>query len=168
MRRIIGIGMAAAFVLAACGGHSNNGSGAGAGGGAGNGVAVLTVNTGHAPGIGTVLVDARGFTLYHLKTESTSNLQCTGSCRSTWPPLLLPSGQPTGGTQVTGTLATFTRSDGGTQVTYDGMTLYTYAGDSAAGQANGQGIQGVWFAVTPSGLSGSSKPTPSSTYSPGY
>jgi predicted lipoprotein with Yx(FWY)xxD motif len=166
MRRVIGIGMVAAFVLAACGGNSNNGSGAGAGGGAGKGV--LTVNTANVSGIGTVLVDARGFTLYHLKTETTSNLQCTGSCRSTWPPLLLSSGQPTGGAQVTGTLATFTRPDGGTQVTYDGLTLYTYSGDSGPGQSHGQGIQGVWFAVTPSGLSGSTKPSPTSTYSPGY
>ena len=48
-------------------------------------------------------------------------------------------------------LATFTRSDGhGTQVTYNGLPLYTYTGDSKPGDAKGEGLQGVWFAVTPS------------------
>ena len=85
--------------------------------------------------------------------ETTSSLQCTGStCLSLWKIATVPGGgSPTGGMHVTGKLATFSRSDGaGTQVTYNGMPLYTYSGDSQAGQANGQGLQGVWFAVTPS------------------
>ena len=52
---------------------------------------------------------------------------------------------------TSGTFGTIKRPDGTTQLTFDGMPLYTYSGDSAAGQANGQGVQGVWFAVTPSG-----------------
>jgi hypothetical protein len=45
------------------------------------------------------------------------------------------------------------RPDGVTQVTYDGLLLYTFSGDSGPGQSNGQGVQGVWFAVTPAGQS---------------
>ena len=48
-------------------------------------------------------------------------------------------------------LGTGKGADGSTQVTYNGHPLYTYSGDSAAGQANGQGIGGVWFAVTATG-----------------
>ena len=153
MKKLLGVGAVAVLVLAACGKSSNAPSSTGNHPG---GVATLTVNTRNAAGVGTVLVDAKGLTLYHLKTESGSTIQCTGSCASTWPPLLFSgNGSPTGGSHVTGALATVKRPDGGTQVTYMGMTLYTYAGDSAPGQAHGQGIQGVWFAVTPSGLSSS-------------
>jgi predicted lipoprotein with Yx(FWY)xxD motif len=115
------------------------------------------VDSKNISGVGTVLVNAQGFTLYHLKPETSSNIQCTGSCVSTWPPVLLPAGTsaPTGGSGVTGKLGTATRPDGGTQVTYDGFPLYTYSGDTGPGQANGQGIQGVWFAVTASGSGGS-------------
>jgi predicted lipoprotein with Yx(FWY)xxD motif len=155
MRKFLAMGVVAAFLLAACGGHSNSGSGngAGAGGASPQGAAVVTVNTGQASGVGTVLVNAQGLTLYHWKGETTSSLQCTGTtCLSLWKIATVPGGgSPTGGMHVTGKLATFSRSDGaGTQVTYNGMPLYTYSGDSKAGQANGQGLQGVWFAVTPS------------------
>jgi predicted lipoprotein with Yx(FWY)xxD motif len=150
MRRILGVGLVAVFVLAACGKSNGPASGGQSPSKGGGGVAVLTVNTGTASGVGTVLVDAHGLTLYHWKGETTTSLQCTGSCLGTWLPLLLKtSGGPTGGSNVTGQLATFTRTEG-TQVTYNGAPLYTYTGDSAPGQANGEGIQGVWFAGTPS------------------
>ena len=173
MKKVLGLGAIAVVVLAACGGGNNSGSSSG---GSpqhkGGGVATLTVNTASVSGLGTVLVDARGLTLYHLKSETTSNVQCTGSCLSTWPPLLLSGGgSPTGGVEVTGTLTTFSRPDGGTQVVYNGLPLYTFTGDSAEGQANGQGV-GNFFAVTPSmGSSGGgsgggygSSPSPSSSY----
>ena len=97
-------------------------------------------------------MNAQGLTLYHWKGETTSSLQCSGGCLSTWIPLQVGGGgSPTGGMHVTGKLESFTRSDGGgTQVTYNGMPLYTYTGDSNPGDANGQGLSGVWFAVTPS------------------
>ena len=103
-----------------------------------------------------MLVAPDGVTLYHLTTESGGSIQCTGSCAGTWPPLLESGGAlPGESAGVTGKLGTITRPDGKVQITYDGMPLYTYSGDSQAGQANGQGIQGVWFAVTAS-ASGSS------------
>ena len=123
----------------------------------------VEVNTGTASGVGTVLVDGTGLTLYELDTEANGQIMCTGACRSAWPPLLLPAGvaSATPGPGVTGTLGTIVRPDGGRQVTYDGRPLYLYSGDQSPGQANGQGIQGVWFAMTPSGPSGGGpSPTP--------
>jgi predicted lipoprotein with Yx(FWY)xxD motif len=172
MRKTFVIVSIVALALAGCGNKSSNNAASpspkaskpGVGG-----VAVLTVNTGQASGIGTVLVDARGLTLYHLTGETTSNFKCTSSCTSTWPPLLLTTpGGPTGGTQVTGTLDTVTRPDGGEQVTYNGLTLYTYAGDSNPGDANGQGIGGVWYAVGPSGSTGGAGASPSASGGYGY
>jgi len=109
------------------------------------------IGTGNAAGVGTVLTDARGMTLYHLTTESGGKIQCTGSCAQTWPPVPASGSLPAATGALTGTFGTVKRPDGSMQLTYNGMPLYTYSGDSAPGQANGQGIQGVWFAVTPSG-----------------
>ena len=48
-------------------------------------------------------------------------------------------------------LGTLTRPDGKTQVSYKGMPLYYWAQDSAPGQTNGQGVQNVWWVVSPQG-----------------
>jgi predicted lipoprotein with Yx(FWY)xxD motif len=141
-------GTLVAVLLAACAKSGAAGSGGSAGGGgAGGEVATTSVQ-----GIGSVLVGTNGLTLYHLSTETGGSIQCTGQCAGVWPPFLEASASlPAEGAGVTGTLGTVTRPDGKVQVTYDGMPLYTYSGDSKPGQANGQGIQGVWFAVAPSG-----------------
>ena len=166
MRRILGFSAVAVLLLAACGKSSNGPSSGVQSPGAGSGAATLKVNTTNISGVGTVLVDARGFTLYHLQGETTSHVTCTGGCLTTWPPLLDNSGAtPAGGAGVTGTLSTFSLPGGGTQVAYNGMPLYTFTGDSAPGQASGQGV-GNFFAVTPS-MGGSSGGSPSSSPS-GY
>src|SRR5271166_420313 len=64
------------------------------------------------------------------------------------------SSPATSGSGVTGKLGTITRSDGTKQVTYDGHPLYTYAGDTAPGQAKGNGLNasgGLWYEMTVSG-----------------
>jgi predicted lipoprotein with Yx(FWY)xxD motif len=148
MRRILGLSAVAVIVLAACGGKSGTSSG-GSSPSSGGGAAALTVNTKTVSGVGTVLVDGRGFVLYHLKGETTSNVKCSGSCLSTWPPLLDTSGaKPTAGAGINGKLTTFS-SPSGTQVAYNGMPLYTFTGDSGPGKATGQGVED-FFAVTPS------------------
>lgn len=141
--------------MAACASKSTTSSGASGGS---QPATQATVETQNVPNLGAVIANDQGLTLYHLKTETNGKIACTGSCASVWPPLLAPSsGTPTGGSGVSGDLGTVTRPDGSVQVTYNGMPLYQYSGDSAAGQANGQGIEGVWFAITPSGaLAGSS------------
>jgi predicted lipoprotein with Yx(FWY)xxD motif len=146
--RAVAGGFAVALALAACG-HKATATTGGSGGGN-----AVVVGTESLPSIGAALADSRGFTLYHLKTETNGQIQCTGSCAATWPPLLVNgSGAPTAGSGLSGTMGTVTRPDGTVQVTYGGMPLYTYSGDTGPHQANGQGIQGVWFAVTASGSS---------------
>ncbi len=171
--RMGAVAVVGVLLMAACAGKSTT-SAAGGGGGTQSSGAV-SLQTAMVPSLGTVVANAQGLTLYHLKTEVNGTIACTGSCTSVWPPVLVPSGSapPTEGAGLTGQLGTVTRPDGSVQVTYDSLPLYRYSGDSSAGQANGQGIQGVWFAVTPSGAlagtssgsgrygSGSSSPTAS-------
>jgi predicted lipoprotein with Yx(FWY)xxD motif len=98
---------------------------------------------------GTVLVDARGLTLYSLSGEGSGKFICSSSaCTQIWHPLAASSGS-TAGASV-GSLGTVKRPDGSEQVTYKGMPLYTFAQDRSPGEANGQGIKdvGTWKAVT--------------------
>ena len=106
-----------------------------------------TVATG-STSLGTVLTTPQGLTLYYFTPEKGGVVACTGGCASTWPPLKA-NGAATKPSSVTGTLATVALSDGSMEVTYNGWPLHTYAGDSAAGQTNGQGVAGKWFAATP-------------------
>lgn len=102
--------------------------------------------------IGTVLVaGSNGMTVYAFtKDVKDSGLSaCTAGCITKWPALTVPAGgSPTAGDGVTGKLATITRADDGTlQVTYNGMPLYWFSGDSAPGDANG--VYTNWEAVKP-------------------
>ncbi|MFZ0668400.1 MAG: hypothetical protein WAM97_21805 [Acidimicrobiales bacterium] len=121
--------------------------------------------------LGKVLTGPNGHTLYLLTTEHNGTIMCTGGCAQEWPPFTVSSGTTASAASgLSGTVATVMRPDGTTQVTYDGHPLYYYAQDSAAGQTNGQGVGGVWFAVTPSGSAASTSSsvaatTTSSSYS---
>jgi predicted lipoprotein with Yx(FWY)xxD motif len=117
---------------------------------AGGTAATVTLRTAKVKGVGTVLVEGGGITVYLFTTDTGSTSTCTGSCADTWPPLIT-GGQPEAGSGADdGKLGT-TSSSAGKQVTYDGHPLYLYSGDNGAGEANGQGIGGVWFAVTADG-----------------
>jgi predicted lipoprotein with Yx(FWY)xxD motif len=108
------------------------------------------VGSGHTS-LGTALVNAKGLTLYLYEGDSASHLSCTGACTSTWPPL--PGPATATGTAKASDLGTIKRGSG-TQATYDGHPLYTFAGDSKAGQTGGEGITlngKKWYAVSPSG-----------------
>jgi predicted lipoprotein with Yx(FWY)xxD motif len=101
----------------------------------------------------TVVVDVHGRTLYALHPETTHHLLCRSpACFETWPPLLVHSANVKleAGHGVEGHLGLLHRHDGKLQVTLRGMPLYRFAGDSAKGQANGEGIKtfgGTWHAV---------------------
>ena len=102
--------------------------------------------------MGLVLTNAKGLTLYRYTPDKPNVSVCTGTCASVWPPVTVPAGTTvTAVSGVNGTLGTITRSDGTTQVTFNGEPLYTFEGDSKPGQANGQGVSGIWFAVSPTG-----------------
>jgi predicted lipoprotein with Yx(FWY)xxD motif len=106
--------------------------------------ALVTVNTVTNPTLGKILV-SKGKTLY------ASSKACTGSCLSVWPRLVV-TGKPIAGPGVTASkLGTIKRSNGQLQVTYAGKALFRYAGDTKAGEAKGQGKDGIWHAIAPSG-----------------
>ena len=159
--RSVGIvAIAGVMLLSACANKadSNPGSGGSTGSSASSGS--VTVSSTSVMGVGDVLEhegDGRYRFVYYLKTETPGTIKCTGSCATVWPPLLLPAGttSATAGSGVDASkLGTIARSDGGTQVTYDGKPLYLFASDQSAGQANGQGVEG-FFAVTASGSAAS-------------
>jgi predicted lipoprotein with Yx(FWY)xxD motif len=98
--------------------------------------------------LGDLLVDARGMTLYLFTNDQPSVSNCYDACATAWPPLLTDS-DPTGPDAVTAGLGTAQRTDGGTQVTYNGMPLYYWAKDQKPGDTTGQNVGGVWFVVNP-------------------
>ena len=126
------------------------------------------VKTGQATVNGTsqtVLTNAEGRTLYYLNTDTATTSNCTGTCAGTWPPLIFTGpGSPTSASSLTGTLSAVTDANGD-QAEYNGHLLYTYAQDTAPGQANGEGVGGKWFVATPN-LQGQSAPqsTPTLPY----
>ena len=162
---------AAVLAIAACGSSASSSSGPPAAGAsspaAGSSGTTLMSTTMNGT---TVLTNAAGFTLYWFVPDTSTTSKCTGSCATYWPPV---KGPATAGSGVTGTLGTITRPDGSTQATYNGHPLYTYAGDTAPGQAKGNGLNlsgGVWHEVTVSGSAApaSSASATSSSNSHGY
>ncbi len=129
---------------------------------AGASPAAVTVKQGHSK-LGTVLVTAKGLTLYHFTPDGTTKVTCTGGCAATWPPLLASGATKAVGLSGLGTI----HGANGVQVTYHGEPLYRFAGDRAPGQVNGQGLENEWFAVqpAPSKTEASTKATPTTTKS---
>jgi predicted lipoprotein with Yx(FWY)xxD motif len=104
--------------------------------------------------LGTVLVDGHGRTVYVFANDKTNKSTCNGACAGDWPPVAAPSPLPASGPGVSGAIGATTRSDGKRQLTVGGHPLYTFSGDSAAGQTNGQGLTlngGLWTVVSPAG-----------------
>jgi predicted lipoprotein with Yx(FWY)xxD motif len=107
-------------------------------------------------GLGPVLVNAQGRTLYMFTPDDHAKMTCLSSCTSIWPPAKLASGQKAtaGGGAKSSLLGSDPDPEGGEVVTYGGWPLYTYAADSGPGQANGQGVSangGLWYVIAPSG-----------------
>jgi predicted lipoprotein with Yx(FWY)xxD motif len=123
--------------------------------------------TGKAGGA-TVLTNSKGLTLYWFSPDTPTKSNCNGQCATFWPPV---SGPATAGSGVTASkLGTLKRSDGSTQASYNSHPLYTYAGDSAPGQANGNGKNlsgGVWHDIPLKGGSSGGAPAPSQSSSGG-
>jgi predicted lipoprotein with Yx(FWY)xxD motif len=136
---------ASAVVMAACG-SSNTASGGSSSSPVAAASTVTTANIGGA----TVLTNDKGFTLYSFAPDTSTSSNCNGSCATNWP----PEKGPVTAAGVKGTFATIQRSDGSTQASFNGHPLYTFVGDTSAGQANGNGVNafgGVWQEVTTSG-----------------
>jgi predicted lipoprotein with Yx(FWY)xxD motif len=138
----------AALLLAAC----SSGNSAYAYGGSSSSGSATAIGTDQVAGVGTVLDNAQGLTLYYNTREAGGTIVCTGSCATAWPPVIVTGTLPKASGSMMGAFGVIGRPDGSTQLTYNGMPLYTFQGDSGPGQANGQGVQGIWFAATASGV----------------
>src|SRR5271156_5867431 len=145
-----------ALALSACGASTSNGTIPAADRPHGP---TYEVSVGEVAGLGKVLVNGKGFTLYlFLPDNHSSHSVCNGICAVAWPPLLLPNGftAPLPGRGVKPSeLGTTTRNDGGVQITYNGWPLYLWASDTIQGQASGEGLNnlgGLWYVVSPNGM----------------
>ena len=158
------LGVSATLALSGCGNNNGSSSGGGSayGGGGTSSTATTTparanvaatVKTASGP-LGTYLVTGKGRTLYLWRADTGTKSTCSGSCAVAWPPLLTRGKAKAQGQARSNLLGTTKRSGGATQVTYAGHPLYLYAGDTAAGDTNGQGSNGfgaLWYVVSPSG-----------------
>jgi predicted lipoprotein with Yx(FWY)xxD motif len=151
-RPILLLAAAAAFALlaAACGNDSGGGGSSPGPVPHASGDAVSAQPT----SLGTILVDGKGKTVYDFAADKGTTSACTGSCASVWPPVKAPSPLPASLPGVTGPIGTTARPDGTRQLTVAGHPVYTFSGDSAPGQTNGQGVVlngGLWTVVSPAG-----------------
>jgi predicted lipoprotein with Yx(FWY)xxD motif len=168
-------GLASALLLGACGSSMDNASSgtspsrvapvataaasepatsapAGSAGSGGGHLAITAMLMAKAvEGVGSVVTDDKGMTLYRYDKDEAhpSKWTCSGACTKTWMPVMVQGSVRTMGVEKS-LLGTVHR-DGRTQLTLGGWPLYRYMGDTAAGQANGQAADGMWYAVTPSG-----------------
>jgi predicted lipoprotein with Yx(FWY)xxD motif len=136
--------------FAACGGSSNKSTTAAA---AATGTSSGTVKVA-STGLGKILVNSNGLTLYLFEADKGTTSTCSGACAAAWPPLVT-SDKPTAGDGVNASLlGTTKRSDGTTQVTYNGHPLYRFASDTKPGDTTGQGVNGfgaLWYGLSAAG-----------------
>ena len=116
----------------------------------------VTISTGKVRGLGTVLVDSKGRTLYMFVPDKQKRVTCVKSCAAAWPPVKLAKGEKI--VAAKGVKQSLLGSDanpsGGRVVTYAKWPLYTWVGDQKAGQATGQALDangGLWYVLTPAG-----------------
>jgi predicted lipoprotein with Yx(FWY)xxD motif len=142
----------AAVALAACGsGGSTTPAAQTTSSGGGSAAATVMVKSGP---LGDYLTDGSGRTLYSFVNDTTGKSTCYTSCATFWPPLTTTGTTQAGSGVDASKLATSMRTDGSTQVTYNGHPLYTFKEDTAAGDTMGQGLNqdgGLWWIVAPAG-----------------
>jgi predicted lipoprotein with Yx(FWY)xxD motif len=153
----------AAVALAGCGGSGSSSASASP--------ASPKTTSGHSAtvgvansGLGKILVNSQGRTLYMFQKDTGTKSACSGACAQNWPPLRA-SGKATAGSGADASLlGTTTRSDGKPQVTYNGHPVYLFSGDSKAGDTNGEGVNafgGSWYALSAAGNQVSGTPSSS-------
>jgi predicted lipoprotein with Yx(FWY)xxD motif len=143
----LGVSAFAVLAIAGCGGNASH--------------ALPTTKDGRpasigvtSTGLGDVLVDRQGRTLYLFERDSGTMSACSGACAINWPPLRIRGTPLVGSGAKASDLGTAARADGISQLTYNGHPLYTFVNDKKPGDTNGEGINafgGSWFAVSPAG-----------------
>ena len=137
-----------ALVVAGCGGGDNQATASNAAGGS------STIGLSKIGGLGKVLVDSQGRTVYLFEKDTGPKSTCFGACATEWPPVTT-SGKPSAGKGVTVSMVgTTKRSDGTTQLTYNGHPLYLFEADQKPGDATGQNVDAFgarWYVLSPAG-----------------
>jgi predicted lipoprotein with Yx(FWY)xxD motif len=147
----------AALVIAGCGGGGSSSSSTGSSGASGTGGG--TIGVAEIGGLGNVLVNSEGMTVYDFTVDEGTMSNCYGGCEAAWPPVTT-TGKPTAGAgAMASDLGTTKRKDGTLQVTYKGRPLYTYTGDEGPGEANGNEAEGTWFVLNQKGVEVKGRPT---------
>ena len=143
---VIALSIFIAMFIAACGSSTTTG-GTPYGSGSSTVIQTATVNVNGQSEM--VLTDAQGMTLYYYTVDSATQPTCSSSCAQIWHPLLFTgSGEPSSSTPLAGKLGVQMDANG-TQIEYNSHPLYTFSGDTAPGQTNGDGLFGMWFIATP-------------------
>ena len=155
-RRHVGVmGLAvAAVALTAAGCSNDSGSSSGSAPAAPTPTANGATVSAQPTALGMIIVDGQGRTVYAFANDKTSASTCNGPCAANWPPVPGPASPPASLPGITGKLGTTIRTGGARQLTIAGHPVYTFAGDSAPGQTNGQGKVldgGLWTVVSPAG-----------------
>jgi predicted lipoprotein with Yx(FWY)xxD motif len=103
--------------------------------------------------LGPVVVGPGGLTVYRFDRDTANppKSNCNGGCAAAWPPLL---GNPAT-VAVTkfdkSLLGSVTRVDGSKQLTLKGWPLYFFVDDKKPRDLRGEGADGVWHAIAPTG-----------------
>ena len=112
----------------------------------------LTLDVASDATLGDHVTGKDGLSLYVFEKDESGKSNCYDQCAASWPALTVASASDVkAGSGVTGKLGTIQRTDGTTQVTLDGKPLYYFANDKAKGDVNGQGLNDVWYLVSPAG-----------------
>ncbi len=129
-----------------------------------HGASTLKISTRSVTGLGTIIVDSRGRTLYMFAPDKRKSVTCHSVCAKIWPPVFLPAGAKfaVAGSAKSALLGSDKDSTGGRVVTYNHWPLYHYLGDRKAGVATGQALNlngGLWYVLTPAGALIKHKPS---------
>lgn len=152
------------LAMAGCGSSSNSSSSGGAYGGGeettSKPAASTTASTGApitvgtAKGVGKVLVDSNGMTLYYFQKDQNGESACYGACEQGWPPLTTEGAPQAGEGAMASKLGTTKRKDGTVQATYNNWPLYTFVEDKKPGEDNGtdsKAFGASWYPLHPNG-----------------
>jgi len=159
---VIGVVVLGLAGLTACGGGDDSGSGSGSGTApstsqaAGGGAKLATADV---AGLGKVVVDGNGRTVYVFDKDTSGKSNCEGDCLAKWPAVAAGDGTPQLDGIDASVVGTVTRSDGSKQLTLDGLPIYLFASDAKAGDAKGQAVGGIWWVVGADGKKITTQPS---------
>ncbi|MEU4289206.1 hypothetical protein AB0E63_13385 [Kribbella sp. NPDC026596] len=160
---VIGVMALGLAGLTACGGGDDSSSGSGSSASASQSApqtgSAAKLATADVSGLGKVVVDGNGRTVYIFDKDTSGKSNCQGDCLAKWPVVAAGDGTPQLDGIDTSLVSTITRSDGSKQLAIGGLPLYLFASDAQAGDAKGQAVGGVWWVVGADGKKITTQPS---------